>query len=145
MIRGIETFDREVRDFSEPLSEIAKDFQEITKRNFQKGGYPVKFAPLTNDRYKKWKAKHYPGQPVMRLKDNLYNALTGGTSSDISAARSIKKITKDTLLIGADSPYLQAQYNRGRRAIQITQKDQNRWTGIIMKWLRDKWKKKVEE
>jgi hypothetical protein len=135
-LRGFEGFDAQMKDLTEPLDAIAEDFYEVEKVNFAKGGTPIPFKPLSAE-YSRWKRRHYPGKTIMRLRDNLYEALTGGMPSDLSKARPVRVVKKNSLDIGFESSYGMYHQTHGRKVVQITEETRRRWGRIIHEWAYD--------
>lgn len=144
LIRGFTRFENEMKDLREPFKMIIKDFYAVEEVNFVSGGRPEKFAPI-DKKYEAMKKRKYPGKTIMRLHDNLFNALTGRKPSDTSKAKSDIKIRKNSLYLGVISPYFLVQESRGRKAIQLTPEIKRRWAEIIHKWAYQKYKNEVIE
>lgn len=141
-IRGFSRFELIMEDMRDPFLAIIKDFFEVEKDIFDREGYPEKFKPVTPE-YQKWKDTYFPGQTIMRLRDNLHDALTGGQPEDSTKARLDVKVGKQSLYIGVISPYFNAQERQGRKAIQISEETRRRWDQIIQRWAYRKYKKEV--
>lgn len=142
MIRGFTRFEKQLKDLREPFKAIVADFYKVEENIFRSEGTPISFRSL-DKKYEKWKKKHFPGQTIMRLRDNLYNALTGGRPSDSSKAKADIKISKQQLYLGVISPYFIVQEKRGRQAIQLTNEIKDRWATIIHEWAYNKFKEEV--
>lgn len=73
-IRGL---GERLRDLRPVWGDVHAIFIEFMKQHFKTEGAYVgrPWVPL-NPRYAAWKARHYPGQPMLRLTDRLYISLT---------------------------------------------------------------------
>lgn len=142
MVRGFSRFEKQMRDLRTPFKEIIKDFYKVEEENFKSEGTPEPFAPVS-DKYSNWKEARFPGQTILRLHDNLFNALTGRTPNDSTKAKSDIIMTRRTLYLGVRSPYFLAQEKAGRKAIQLTKEIKNRWANIIHNWAYRKYRKEV--
>ena len=88
-----------VKDFTPVFKEIESGFEVFSEKVFASGGAVIRaFAPLT-ERYRIWKEKHYPGQPILTASGRLRASLTG-TSPD-----TITKIEPLVLTRGTSVPY----------------------------------------
>jgi hypothetical protein len=67
-------------------------------RVFRSGGLPAPWPPLS-PRYAAWKARRYPGMPIMRRTDRLYRSLTGSSSD------TVWHTTPRTIRFGTRVPY----------------------------------------
>jgi phage gpG-like protein len=71
---------------SQHLGPVFQRFQphwfEAIAEAFDKGGDPVEWPELS-PAYEGWKSRAYPGQPIMRRSDELYESLTNQTSDTI--------------------------------------------------------------
>ena len=76
--RAFDTFGTDAHDMREPLGRIAADLRSAVEEQFAskgaRGGTP--WAAL-NPAYERWKRAHYPGKPILRRTDAMFNALTG--------------------------------------------------------------------
>lgn len=85
-----------LEDFSPALERIAVHFYAHMASVFETGGMATAsgFAPLSR-RYGAWKARHYPGKPILTRKGELARSLTRK-----GARGNIHRVTKDTLTVG---------------------------------------------
>lgn len=138
--RSLSRFGDSVKDLSPAFREIAKNFHEIEKKQFaSQGGYGSGgWAPLSPT-YAEWKARHYPGAPILRRTGRLLSSLIGKTQD------TIEEIGKHDLSLGTSVPYsIFHQKGRGvprRPVIELTEKDKSNWMKIIQKWLVDQARK----
>ena len=84
-----------IEDLSEPLGTAADLIQDGISRTFEKeGGYQGKPSwPPLSPRYKAWKDKHHPGQPILVRTGAMKAAFTGGSGS-------IREVGKQRLEVG---------------------------------------------
>jgi len=76
IMTGLSRFGEYARDLRPAFREISADFKQVTAATFaaQGPGWP----PL-NPRYAAWKARHYPGRPLLVRTGALQSAATGGS------------------------------------------------------------------
>ena len=100
-----------VSDFRPIWPRVADEIYAINQEQFDsEGGKGAsgRWAALS-PAYKKWKEIHYPGQPILRLANTLFESLT-----DPEAADAVYQPRKDELVIGSRVPYATA-HQRGSR------------------------------
>ena len=79
-LRGaLEGMRRRSLDLTEPFNAFREVWYDITSEQFQSEGElgPGAWSPLT-EVYERWKAKAYPGMPILRATDRLMDSLLGG-------------------------------------------------------------------
>src|SRR4029079_15661472 len=88
-VAGLEEMRVELENYIKWSSNLSAPFQVFQKywfdaiaKVFKDGGDPVPWPDLS-DAYKDWKGQNYPGQPIMRRSDELYESLTNQTSNTI--------------------------------------------------------------
>ena len=88
-VSGLEESITELENYVKRSSNLSRPFQVFQKywfdaidENFASGGDPVEW-PALSPAYEKWKQSRFPGQPIMRRSDELYDSLTNRTSSTI--------------------------------------------------------------
>lgn len=86
------------RDFAPVFSQQRPRFQAMSALMFKNEGWPSRW-PALSPGYAAWKQKHYPGKPMMRRSDRLYDSLVGVTSD------SVWKVTKQSIQFGTRVPY----------------------------------------
>lgn len=142
--RGMNRFRQQLGDFRTVWPDIEDDLTETSERKFGTEGATdgaARWVALKPG-YAAWKARHYPGKPLMQLKGDLVASLTsrGGAA--------IMKATKRTLEYGTTRPYASQldigapPLAGGRRAIDVTDETIDRWVEIIDKHL-DSWARKA--
>lgn len=65
---------------------LTKRFQTLSKHHFSRlGSFGAHGAwPPLSDAYGQWKRKHFPGKPLMRREDKLFDSLTSDSPDSIS-------------------------------------------------------------
>jgi phage gpG-like protein len=81
--------------------------------------------PALSPAYKKWKEVNYPGQPILRLTNSLYESMTSPEGLD-----SIYRPERDSLTIGSKAPYA-AKQHQDRPIISLTESDKREITKSI--------------
>lgn len=115
-IDGIPAFDRAFNRINQAISDfrpiwpnVAQEIYAINEEQFESeggAGASGKWAALS-PAYKKWKEVHYPGQPILKLTNALFESLT-----DPEAADAVFQPGRDELVIGSRAPYATA-HQRG--------------------------------
>jgi len=92
---------RKLDDFSDLWPKLAALFYQIETAQFAGAGIGRSGPwPALSEKYARWKAIHYGGQPLMVRDDHLRASLTNPGSEG-----SIREETKDTFTIGTAVPY----------------------------------------
>lgn len=131
--RELERFSGVGLDLTEPFGAIADSFVKAEQRQFSTqgayGGAP--WAPLS-PKYAAWKARHFPGKPILRRTDELFTSLTQGPA--------IREIGRDLLVMG--SPVTHGKYHaRGggrlprRDPIGVPEALRREWMSILHKFV----------
>lgn len=91
----------DMRPLAGPLRSI---FLSFMRRHFSsRGSYArVPWVPLS-PRYAAWKARHFPGKPIMRLRDVLYGSLT-----QTGHPMAVNTVTRRRIEFGTRVPYARA-------------------------------------
>lgn len=130
-VRGMDRYVSLVKDFRPVFGEIGEWFFEDAEDNFRAGGKPEPFAELS-PAYKRWKAKHYPGKPILRLRDRLYDSLTGANQA--GSGDTVRKVQRKRAEFGTRVPYANRQFKAGRKAVQFTEPKKREVVKMIQKW-----------
>lgn len=106
---GVEILDRAFNRVSEHVSDFrfvwpsaTTEVYQILNEQFESegaAGATGRWAKLS-PAYEKWKTTHYPGQPILRLTDALFESLTSFEGLD-----SIYQADAEQLTIGSKAPY----------------------------------------
>lgn len=95
--RRLERFGEGISDFRPLFNRIVTVLEESTVENFATEGHGT-WPPLS-PRYAAWKAEHYPGKPIMRRTDRLYDSLVG------KGAGAVRDIQETRMRYGTTVPY----------------------------------------
>ncbi|HEU4796947.1 MAG TPA: phage virion morphogenesis protein [Pyrinomonadaceae bacterium] len=109
--RAFNRIDQVISDYRPIWPNVAGEIYAINQEQFDsEGGVGAsgKWAALS-PAYKKWKEQHYPGQPILRLTNALFESLT-----DPEAPDAIYRPSRDELAIGSRVPYALAHQRGGR-------------------------------
>lgn len=135
--RSLSRFASAVQDWRPAFEQIWQNYTKITRRNFQRQGYPVSFAPLS-PAYRAWKEKHFPGKPILQRSGALMDAMLGNAQA--SSRHTIKDIKKLSAEFGTTLPYAGA-HQEGipgrlprRPPLQLEERDLVFWSRIIHEW-----------
>ncbi len=136
-IRGFNRIPIEIADMSPIFQDISLDFYRREKRIFARQGDPAPFDELTNEAYKKWKARTHPGKKIMQLTGRLRLSLVDPDRA--SAGDVVKRITKQSAEFGTVVPYANGnQMGRGgllkRMIVQWPHADKLRGGRRIHRW-----------
>lgn len=114
---------------------VQAEFYKIEKKQFASeggSGKSGKWSALT-PRYKAWKDKHFPGQPILQL--------TGKLMKDMTSSAGIVEKRQMELTLGTRQPY--AQYHqrgtfkmKARPILDLTEAHEKQLTDPIRKKLR---------
>ena len=134
--RSFSRFGEDVEDASEAFREIAKDFREkLMPAQFNtQGSHGGSGWPPLSPNYAAWKAKNYPGAPILVRSGLLRESL------EKNNAYSIVDIQPKSMNIGSRVNYaiFHQQGTRKlpqRKIIQLSEEDKTRWTKIVHVWL----------
>lgn len=120
-----------ISDFRSVWPAVAQEFYAIEREQFESegsAGVSGKWAALS-PAYRKWKEANYPGQPIMRLENSLFESLT-----DPEALDAIFRPGKDELVIGSKLPYARRQH-RTRPLIAPSEQQKRRLQKAIQQGL----------
>lgn len=83
LVNKIRGLGERLRDLRPVWGDVHTIFIEFMKQHFKTEGAYVgqPWVPL-NPRYAAWKARMYPGQPILRLTDRLFESLTEAQDSE---------------------------------------------------------------
>lgn len=134
-VDGVEVLDRSFNRIEEYISDfrniwpsVADEFYAIEREQFaSQGAHGASgtWAPLS-PAYRRWKEIHYPGQPILKLVNDLYESLTSPDGGD-----SVYRSESDQLTIGSQTPYAVAHQRGGggmpaRPPISLSEADKRR-------------------
>jgi hypothetical protein len=115
-------FEKDLGDWTETWEKIGEAFYKMEKAHFR----TYDFAPLS-PRYSAWKAKHFPGKPILRATDRLYKSLTEASTED-----SVYIVTPRSITLGTMDPKAPAVHKR-RPVISITDKGKREFRSIVQR------------
>lgn len=76
-ILSVRRMERRMADFTPAWDRLKPHWIGLTRRVFDAQGLPHRWRQLS-ERYRAWKARHFPGKTILRRTDRLYRSLTGG-------------------------------------------------------------------
>lgn len=132
--RSFTRFTELVSDFREIWPGVITEFRQIEREQFagEGVGRTGKWKPLSAG-YAKWKAKRYPGMPILQRTQALFKSLTGNTSD------SVVNPEKESLEIGTSLRYA-VFHQRGvqgrlaqRKPIDFNEQQRTRLMKVIQK------------
>lgn len=126
-LAGIES---NVEDWSPAFGTLRDRFLVLERHQFTSGGgYSGTWTPLS-PRYAAWKARHYPGKPIMRRTDELYRSLTVGPQINI--------VHKDAMRLGTAVPHARFHQNPTvpgrpprRRVVELPEGERREWAKVL--------------
>jgi phage gpG-like protein len=118
-----------------PLWEaLANRFAAIETRQFKSAGRYASggWSPLS-PRYAAWKAKHYPGAPILTRTAALRNSLTRRPFG-------VDIIEHKSMAVGSDVDYGKYHQNGEgnnpqRRAVELTENERRRWMRALQRYV----------
>lgn len=136
--RSFSRFAEDIKDLSPAFRAIALDFKKVEKKQFDsEGAYGSHGWKPLNPKYAAWKAKNFPGRPLMVKTGYLKESLTEENPWTIQDVKPLE------LHFGTRLNYaLRHQTGGGRlpqrRLIDLTEEVKTRWMKIIQKHLVEK-------
>ena len=135
MKRSFSRFADAIRDFSPAFEEIANDFKEIEKKQFNtEGQYGSGPWRALKPSYARWKAKYHPGKKILVLSGLMKESL------EDENPYTVREISPLQLRIGTKVRY--AVYHQkgtskmpARPIIKLNQADKTRWTKILHEFI----------
>ena len=140
-IRGFNRIEADMADMRPIFQDISLDFYRREKQIFAREGDPKPFVPpKMNEKYLKWKRRHFPGRKNMQLTGRLRLSLVDPDRA--KAGDVVKKIGRKAAEFGSSVPYAHRHQmgTRGmpkRMIVQLTKKDKIRWGRMIHEWAKD--------
>lgn len=135
--RTLDGFARAAADMSPAWERLRVRFLAMERRQFASiGNYGSGGWRALSPAYARWKARHYPGKPILRRTDELYRSLTQGPQISILLPR--------RMILGSAVPYgrhHQAPTVPGRpprrRPIELPASERREWIRVIQAHLVD--------
>lgn len=132
--RTLDRFGDAAEDMRPAWDAIAEDFADVERRQFStEGGYGSGgWAPLS-PRYAAWKARAYPGKPILQREGDLVRSLT-------ERPFGIEVILPARMVIGSDVEHGQYHQHGGprlprRRPVELPELVRRRWVKIVQRFL----------
>lgn len=97
VVRQLSRFTESVKDYRPAFATIVKRLEDHAAKQFASQG-KGEWAPLS-PAYARWKEANFPGRPLLRLTDDLYNSLVKENS------KSVREVKELTLKWGTKVPY----------------------------------------
>ena len=131
--RGFSRFAGEVKDISDAFREIAKDFKEIEKKQFDsEGGYGSGgWKPLAASTLRQKARLGHPSD-ILVATGAMRDSLVGNTGD------TIEEVKPKSLRVGTKRGYAryhQKSASKRRPVIELTSGDKTRWSKIIQRYL----------
>lgn len=136
LARGIERFTEGIQDFRPAFEEMRLDFFQIEAEQFStqggRSGHP--WAALSPD-YAAWKAKHYPGMPILQLSGLLLSQLTG-----VGLQVDMQPMYMHLKPMAPYGKYHQTGTTRmpARQPVVMTEDDKSRWVKMLHRYVYNK-------
>jgi phage gpG-like protein len=131
--RTIRRVGENVEDLRPAYDAIADLVVAENRRNFDtEGGHASGgWAPLS-PKYAAWKARHYPGKPILQREGDLIDSLT-------RRPLGIEVIEPAFMVLGSGVPYLKYhQLGDGlpqRRAVELPESERRHWIRLIQRFI----------
>lgn len=138
-VDGVEVLNRAFNRIEERIGDlrpiwpaVAAEFYRIEEEQFASEGAHGASGrwPKLSPAYLKWKEVHYPGQPLLKLTNALYESLTTPDAAD-----SVYQLSEDEMVVGSRAPYATVHQRRGRPPIALTEDDKRRLQKAIQQGL----------
>lgn len=132
------TLDRlEAVDDMRPAWEVLADrFYRAEARQFaSSGAYGSGGWPPLSPKYAAWKARRYPGQPILRRTDDLWKSLT-----QRGAGGGVLVLEPSFMVIGSSVDYGEHHQKGGgrlprRRPVELPDEERRQWVKVIQRFI----------
>ena len=131
--RTLARFADNVGDATPLWDALATRFTRIEARQFKsEGAYGSGGWPSLSPNYAAWKARHYPGKPILERTGDLKDSLT-------RRPLGIEVIEPGYMVLGSGIPYLR-YHQRGeglpqRRAVELPESERRTWGRLIHRFI----------
>lgn len=139
-VEGETQIDRTLARFADNVSDaeplwdkLADRFASAERRQFaSEGGYGSGGWPALSPRYAAWKAKAYPGKPILRREDELYTSLTRRPFG-------IEVLTPSSMTVGSGTAH--GRYHQQgdgvpqRRPVELPESERRTWVRLIQRFI----------
>jgi len=131
--RELLRFTGNLKDLRPAFARIADELAEATRIHFAtEGGPEGHWAPLS-PKYRLWKEKRYPGQPIL--------VRTGALRTDLTQRPfGVERITASSMDVGTEIPYA-AFHQHGtpkmprRRPLELTEKTRIQMVKVLQRYI----------
>lgn len=131
--RTLDRFAENVADARPAWEAIAERFVHVERRQFatEGGAFSGGWAPLSPN-YAAWKARHYPGRPILVREDELRASLT-------KRPLGVEVIEPGFMLIGSAVPHGR-YHQRGqgvprRRPVELDEAERRAWVKVVQRFI----------
>lgn len=137
LARGIERFTEGISDFRPAFEEMRTDFMQVETEQFAtEGGRSGQPWPPLSPTYAAWKAKHYPGAPILQLTRTMLAQLSAGTGMQIDMQPMSLRMTP--LVPWAKWHQTGTARMPARPPVVLTETDKTRWMKILHRYVYNK-------
>lgn len=132
--RTLARFHDNVTDARPLWDELAAKFARIEVRQFNsEGAYGSGGWPALSPRYAAWKARHYPGRPILERTGELRRSLT-------QRPFGIEELTPASMTIGSGIDYGRYHQKGGgnlpqRRPVELPEATRRSWIRLIQRFI----------
>lgn len=132
--RTLQRFELAAADATPVWHQLGDRFAEASRQQFDtEGSYGSGGWDPLSPRYAAWKARRYPGKPIMRRSDDTYNSLT-------QRPFGIENITEHSAEFGTGLAY-PPFHQRGegnnpvRKVVDLPESERRIWAKALQSWL----------
>lgn len=132
--RTLARFADNVADATPVWEALAAKFQAAERRQFAtEGRYASGGWPALSPKYAAWKARHYPGKPILEREGHLKASLT-------ERPFGVEAIEPGYMVLGSDVSY-GAYHQKGsgrlpqRRPVELTEAQRRDWVRLIQRFI----------
>lgn len=131
--RTLEGIEHRGEDLRPAWEHLRGRFLRLERRQFgSEGKYSGGWSPLS-PRYAAWKARHYPGETILRRTDNLWGSLTEGPD--------VAVLEPHYMILGTSVDYA-GYHQRGagplprRRPVELPDSERSEWVKVLQSFIR---------
>jgi phage gpG-like protein len=135
LARALSRFGENVKDLRPAFNQISSLFYNIEKKQFtSEGSYGSGGWKALSPKYAEWKARNYPGKPILQRSGRMMSSLTGQTGD------TVREMGPLWLRLGT-SVYYAFFHQRGtkympkRKPIELTEIDKRNWVKAVQRFL----------
>lgn len=140
-VEGEAQIDRTLARYADNVSDalplwdkLADRFASVERRQFSsEGGYGSGGWPALSPAYAAWKARAYPGKPILRRTDELYNSLTRRPFG-------VEVLTPASMTVGSGTDHGRYHQAKGgnlpqRRPVELPESERRTWVRLIQRFI----------